>query len=412
MGILEKIKEIENEIARTQKNKATEGHLGLLKARLSKLRNQQQEGQNTGGGGGEGFNVARHGDGRVALIGFPSVGKSSLLSTLTGTESEAAAYEFTTLTCIPGNITYKDCRIQMLDLPGIIEGAAHGRGRGREVIAVARSADMVLMVLDGGREQVNNHRAILERELETVGIRLNQQPPDIVITKRATGGVRFNATVPLTRLGDDPQRSVQRILHEYKMHNCEVLCREDVTVDQVIDVIEGNRKYMPCLYCYNKVDMITIEDMDRLARQDNSVVISVHMSLNLDRLMAKIWRYLGLVRIFTKPKGQQPDLEEPVVLTSGRRGLSVSSAVQSISNELLTTFNYALVWGRSVKHQPQRVGKAHTLEDEDVLQIVGKTVAQQKHDKDYSKRVQQYNKDIARKRAEKTKAGKKKRMTG
>ena len=46
---------------------------------------------------------------------------------------------------------------------GIIEGAAHGKGRGREVIAVARSADLVLMVLDGGKEQVNNHRTILER---------------------------------------------------------------------------------------------------------------------------------------------------------------------------------------------------------------------------------------------------------
>ena len=85
-----------------------------------------------------GLRVPRSGDGRVALIGFPSVGKSSLLSTLTTTQSEAAGYEFTTLTCIPGNIIYNDTRIQLLDLPGIIEGAAHGKGRGKEVIAAAR----------------------------------------------------------------------------------------------------------------------------------------------------------------------------------------------------------------------------------------------------------------------------------
>lgn len=65
--------------------------------------------------------------------GFPSVGKSSLLTILTGTESEAAAYEFTTLTCIPGVIHYNDAKIQLLDLPGIIEGAAEGKGRGRQV---------------------------------------------------------------------------------------------------------------------------------------------------------------------------------------------------------------------------------------------------------------------------------------
>lgn len=130
-------------------------------------------------GGHEGFAVAKHGDGRVALIGFPSVGKSSLLNSVTDTESEAAAYEFTTLTCIPGNLVVNDTKIQMLDLPGIIEGAAGGKGRGREVIAVARSADLVLMILDGAREQNNQHRNILEGELETMGIRLNKRPPQI-----------------------------------------------------------------------------------------------------------------------------------------------------------------------------------------------------------------------------------------
>ena len=53
---------------------------------------------------GEGFDVMKSGDSRVAMIGFPSVGKSTFLSKVTKTESEAASYEFTTLTCIPGVI--------------------------------------------------------------------------------------------------------------------------------------------------------------------------------------------------------------------------------------------------------------------------------------------------------------------
>ena len=56
------------------------------------------------------------------------MGKSTLLTALTGTKSEAAAYEFTTLTCIPGVIHYNEAKIQLLDLPGIIEGAAEGKG--------------------------------------------------------------------------------------------------------------------------------------------------------------------------------------------------------------------------------------------------------------------------------------------
>ena len=133
MGIKEKLAELELQMARTQKNKATEGHLGILKSKIAKLRTQLLEPEKGPGGESTGFEVTKYGDARIALIGFPSVGKSTALSLLTGTESEAASYEFTTLTCIPGIIHYKGTKIQLLDLPGIIEGAASGKGRGRQV---------------------------------------------------------------------------------------------------------------------------------------------------------------------------------------------------------------------------------------------------------------------------------------
>eukprot|EP00434_Breviolum_minutum_P004438 symbB.v1.2.003911.t1/scaffold210.1/size302740/2 len=120
-ALLEKIATLELEISRTQKNKATAKHLGDLKAKLCAARRELLSPEKSGGGGkSKGFEVQRFGDSRVALIGFPSVGKSSLLTALTGVQSEAAAYEFTTLTCIPGVINYNDCKIQLLDLPGII----------------------------------------------------------------------------------------------------------------------------------------------------------------------------------------------------------------------------------------------------------------------------------------------------
>merc|ERR1712141_977569 len=169
--------EIEREIGRTQKNKATEYHLGTLKAKLAKYRSQLLEPTGKKGEKGEGFEVLKSGDARVAMIGFPSVGKSTLLSSITKTESEQASYEFTTLTCIPGVIEYKGADIQLLDLPGIIEGAAQGKGRGRQVIAVARTADLIFMVLDATKQDI--HKDLLEAELESVGIRLNQRPPNI-----------------------------------------------------------------------------------------------------------------------------------------------------------------------------------------------------------------------------------------
>lgn len=94
------------QMARTQKNKATSFHLGQLKAKLAKLKRELLTPSSGGGGGGAGFDVARTGVASVGFIGFPSVGKSTLMSKLTGQHSEAAAYEFTTLTSVPGQVTY------------------------------------------------------------------------------------------------------------------------------------------------------------------------------------------------------------------------------------------------------------------------------------------------------------------
>ncbi|CAM9897059.1 unnamed protein product, partial [Discosporangium mesarthrocarpum] len=97
---------------KTQKNKATSGHLGLIKAKIAKLKREILEVDSAGkggvgGAGSRGFDVSKSGDTRVGFVGFPSVGKSTLLTRLTGTFSEAASYEFTTLTAVPGTLHYR-----------------------------------------------------------------------------------------------------------------------------------------------------------------------------------------------------------------------------------------------------------------------------------------------------------------
>ncbi|KAJ7403970.1 Developmentally-regulated GTP-binding protein 2 [Willisornis vidua] len=294
--------------------------------------------------------------------------KSTFLSLMTSTASEAASYEFTTLTCIPGVIEYKGANIQLLDLPGIIEGAAQGKGRGRQVIAVARTADVVIMMLDATKGEVQ--RALLEKELESVGIRLNKSKPNIYFKPKKGGGISFNSTVTLTQCSE---KLVQLILHEYmftsEIFNAEVLFREDCSPDEFIDVIVGNRVYMPCLYVYNKIDQISMEEVDRLARRPHSVVISCGMKLNLDYLLEKLWEYLALTCIYTKKRGQRPDFTDAIIL---RKGASVEHVCHRIHRSLASQFKYALVWGTSTKYSPQRVGLTHMMEHEDVIQIVKK----------------------------------------
>lgn len=300
---VEKIKAIEDEMARTQKNKATSFHLGQLKAKLAKLRREllTSASSGSGGGAGIGFDVARTGVASVGFVGFPSVGKSTLLSKLTGTESEAAEYEFTTLVTVPGVIRYKGAKIQMLDLPGIIDGAKDGRGRGKQVIAVARTCNLLFIILDVNKPL--HHKQIIEKELEGVGIRLNKTPPDILIKKKEKGGISITNTVPLTHLGNDEIRAV---MSEYRINSAEIAFRCDATVDDLIDVLEASsRRYMPAIYVLNKIDSLSIEELELLYRIPNAVPISSGQDWNLDELLQVMWDRLNLVRIYTKPKGQK-----------------------------------------------------------------------------------------------------------
>jgi len=363
--ILEKIADIENEMARTQKNKNTAGHLGMLKAKLAKLRRDLITPKSQGGATEQGFEVAKTGDARIGFVGFPSVGKSTLLSNLAGVYSEVAAYEFTTLTTVPGCIRYKGAKIQLLDLPGIIEGAKDGKGRGRQVIAVARTASLIFIVLDVLKPLV--HKRLIEKELEGFGIRLNKDPPQISFKRKEKGGINLQTLVPQSELDLD---MVKTILSEYRVSNADVVLKADCSVEDLIDVVEGNRIYIPCIYVLNKIDQISIEELDIVCEIPHCVPISAHHKWNYDSLLEKMWEYLALVRIYTKPKGQLPDYSSPVVLQTTK--CSLEDFCNKIHRTILKEFKYALVWGTSVKHQPQRVGKDHILNDEDVVQIVKK----------------------------------------
>jgi len=341
-------------------------HLGVLKARIAKLKKELITPKGGGGGGpGEGFDVKRTGDSRVGLVGFPSVGKSTLLTKLTGTFSLSAEYEFTTLTAVPGVIRFKGAKIQLIDLPGIIEGAKDGKGRGRQVIAVARTCNCILIVLDVMKSLT--HKKIIEKELEGFGIRLNKQPPDIVFNRKDKGGINITYATQQTELDDE---TVKAICKEYRIMSCDLRFNCDGTAEQLIDIIEGNRVYIPALYVLNKIDQITIEELDLLYKMPHVVPISAHNNWNLDELLERIWERLDFIRIYTKPRGTIPDYNEPVVLRRAAR--TVQDFCNHIHKALATDFKHALVWGSAVKFNPQRVGLTHVLEDEDVVQIVKK----------------------------------------
>lgn len=186
------------------------------------------------------------------------------------------------------------------------------------------------------------------------------------------------------------------------------------------------RVYIPCIYVLNKIDQISIEELDILYRIPHCVPISAHHEWNLDDLLDKIWTYLDLIRMYfffsnsdffcwSVPNSLNFLIKWCVViqnhedkfqttmnllwcddhnvqfLTSVTNCTSNSPKNSNSTSSLTPHFWFlriywfqknhwyshicqfsALVWGSSVKHNPQKVGKDHLLNDEDVVQIVKK----------------------------------------
>jgi len=367
MGLEEEIRELEAEIAETPYNKSTEAHIGRLKSKLAEKKEElEQKGSGTGGGGG--YHVEKHGDATVALVGFPSVGKSTLLNALTNAESETGAYEFTTLDVHPGMLQYRGANVQLLDVPGLIEGAAEGRGGGREVLSVVRTADLVLIMVSVF--EVEQYDRLVE-ELYANKVRLDVDPPRVSIRRKAKDGISVNASVDI----DLDAETITEIVREHGYANADVTIGERVDIDRLIDGILDNREYLPSVVAVNKVDLIEPgykETVDAELRErgvdpDQAVFISAEEERGLSALTETLWSELGLIRIYMDKPGRGVDREEPLIL---RAGDTVADACEKVGRDFAERFRFARVTGPSAKHDEQQVGRDHELADEDVLRIL------------------------------------------
>jgi uncharacterized protein len=360
-GVDDQIADLEAQILKTQYNKATQYHVGLLKAKIARLREKAETRAKASSGPGDGYQVRKTGDGTVILLGFPSTGKSTLLNTLCGTESAVAAYAFTTLTVIPGSMEYRHAKIQILDVPGIVQGAASGRGRGKEVLAVMRNADLCLFIADVLRPDEIN---VIRREALATGIRFNVQRPDVKIKRNAKNGIKIAKTCKLTKLDDE---TIKTVLKEFKINNADVLIREDIDVDSFIDCIEDNKKYMPAITVFNKIDLVTAGQLNEIKRKFKpDICISAQRKEHIQELRELIYQRLNLMNIYLKEPGKEADLNVPLVVFQRS---TIRIVCEKLHKDFLSKFKFARVWGKSAKFGGQKLMLNHMLKDGDILEI-------------------------------------------
>ena len=248
-------------------------------------------------------------------------------------------------------------------MPGLIRGAAKGRGRGREVLSVARACDLILLMIDVFETNV----PVLTEELYLAGIRLNERPADVTLAKANRGGLTVNATVRLTKLDKE---MIEDICREWGYLNGTVVVRQDLTEDQLIDVLAANRVYTKALVAVNKIDLVGPEYLKALQAKLPGwklVPISAEKGVGLTKLKDEIYETLRFMRVYLKPQGKDADMKEPLIV---KEHSDVGMVCDSIHREWRRRFRYANVWGPSAQFPGQKVGLDHMLLDSDVLTVI------------------------------------------
>jgi ribosome-interacting GTPase 1 len=339
----EQIEAIQEVLRKTPHHKATNGFIGLMRAKIAKLRDKEIEsGSRSGKGGGRSFSVKKQGDATVVLIGPPSVGKSTLINKLTNAESKVAPYAFTTVTVVPGMLKYKEAYIQILDIPGLIRGAGEGKGRGKEVLSVARGADLLLIMTDTSRPKIFE---LMVGELSQAGIRINQTRPEVIIEKRSEGGLEIYTNIKQ----EIDKESIKEIAREYGIKNGIITLKEKLTYDRLFDAFSENRVYIPALFILNKIDQVKNY---HILMHDNYVGISTEKGQGIQNLIDKIWETLQFVTVFLVHPDQNPDKSNPIVM---KKGDSLSDVALKIGSDFAEGKKSAKIWGSGAKFPGQEV---------------------------------------------------------
>jgi len=355
----DKLEDLKAEYSKTKDNKKTNKHIRILRAKIAKVKREIIIASKRKHG--EGFFVKKNGDATVALVGFPSTGKSSLINAIANTNSKTAPYAFTTTTIIPGTMIYKDAHIQVFDMPGLIENAHLGVGGGRMVLSAVSVVDLIVFTID--INHVEHLRQLID-ELNALDIFINKEKPNILIKKEFTGGVKIE--INKSRI---PDRDVQEILVGLGIYNAIISIWSDISEDEFISYISERSHYINAIVALNKIDTYPNyeEVAKRIEKEFNMKVVPISATnkINLELLKREIYNNLNIITIYLKPRGEEK--LDPMVL---KRGSTIKDAARKVHTTLIDELKCAYVNGRSVKFLNQRVGADHVLEEGDVVTFI------------------------------------------
>lgn len=363
----EKLIALELMLSTIPKHKGTEKMQLQIKRNLSKLKKEVEKEKELkkGGSGGTSFFVRKEGAAQVALAGLPNSGKSTILNKLTGRDVDIGHYAFTTVKPTPAMLQYKDIQIQLVDMPGLIEGVSLGKGMGGPLISAIRAVDVIVIIVDLSVDPLKDLELIL-RELEAKGLRINKKVPNIEIQKLPTGGIEI---IGENFLVECNSQDVKKVLQEERVHNAIITIKEPVTLTDIFEVLDSSLEYKKAIIVGTKGDLPgSKEGLQKLESNVTNfriIPVSAINNVNLDILPAEIFSILDIIRVYTRSPGGQIDNEAmPMKINS-----TALDAAKKVHKNLYKNFKFARVWGESAKFDGQRVGPEHVLRDGDIIEI-------------------------------------------
>uniref|UniRef100_A0A7C4NN87 TGS domain-containing protein n=1 Tax=Staphylothermus marinus TaxID=2280 RepID=A0A7C4NN87_STAMA len=361
----EKIKALEEFLSSVPKHKGTENLRRWVTRRLAELREELEEKKRKRSGRGERFFVEKEGDAQIVVIGLPNSGKSTLVKQLTGAKTIISETPFSTRYPTPGMFKYKDVYFQLIDTPPLYPGSVLNT----KIAGLVRNSDAVLIVLDGSSDIVKDYEFV-RNEMEEQGILLEKPRGKVVIERERGGRTGIRVTL-LGKLIDATIDDIRKLLESYRIYNAHVKIYGEVTLDNVEESIYENIVYLPSIVFINKMDINTEEVLNKLhelKRKYREITVLTGSALQnrgFENLGEILFETLDLIRIYTKQVNGEVS-PKPLVL---KKGSTVYDVAKAIHKDFIEKFQYAKVWGRSVKYGGERVGLFHVLEDGDIVEI-------------------------------------------
>lgn len=306
----DKVSTLEEMLSVIPKHKGTDHLRADLRKKLSKLKDASRTKK-----GAKRFvspyHIDREGAGQLVVIGLPNAGKSSLLDAVTNASPEISPAPFTTWGPTPGMMPIDNIQVQLIDTPPLSD-----EYNDPELLNLIRRADMALVMIDLQADPVSQYEKLFE------------------------------------------------ILRENRIAPSHLL--EEMTEDG---------RYLlqvPCLMLVNKYDSGEYEEHYQIFREllgDTScpmIPASALTGHNIPELKKEIFNRLGVIRVYSRAPGKEPDYSSPFALP---KGTTVEEFAGKVHKDFLDNLKSARIWGTSAEFEGQMVSREHVLEDEDVVEL-------------------------------------------